>query len=206
MKYGVFFIITRFTNTLVKSDLAWHTHMLHHKSYKNFCISRIGRMINHDDTIPEAELNEYVQKTNIAWRSRNESRLPSDSIASTSNPAGKEERKKYNLKGKFQSLLTNKKSHTKSGYLTEMEIFKGAFSTGRYTSSPSYQPQFEAKVDIKASVTNDNVITKKVGEVIQYDTEKVSFHDKSKFYFQIKQYLKILLTYMRKNIVCYKEI
>lgn len=160
----------------IEIDLAWHTHMLHHKSYRTFSVVRIGRLINHDDTIPEAELNEYVQETNVAWRKRNESRLSSNLAEESSN--NNEEKRKSNLKGKLQSILGNKKFGKSNGYRTEVDMFKGAFSTGRYTSSPPYQPQLDKKVEGSEYSKTDNTVSTKIGELTQYDTEKISFHDR----------------------------
>ena len=40
------------------SDLAWHTHMLHHDKYRKFTMRNVGRLVNHDDTIPEDNLKK----------------------------------------------------------------------------------------------------------------------------------------------------
>lgn len=146
--------------------------MLHHKSYRTFCVVRLGRLINHDDTIPEEEINQYVQKTNIAWRKRN-AKQAEESL-------NKEEKKKSNLKGKLQSILGNKRFG--KSYRSEVDLFKGAFSTGRYTSSPPYQPQLDTKVEGSELSKDDKIVSTKVDEGIQYDTGRISFHDKSECY------------------------
>lgn len=47
-------------------DLAWHAHMISSEHYRKFCLEHIGRVINHDDSIPESKLQEYVKETNQA--------------------------------------------------------------------------------------------------------------------------------------------
>ncbi|CAO3615681.1 unnamed protein product [Mucor hiemalis] len=58
----------------IEIDLAWHTHMLHHKKYRLFCFEYIGKLINHDENIPETELEAFVVKTDQAWKKRNRNR------------------------------------------------------------------------------------------------------------------------------------
>lgn len=48
--------------------------MLHHKKYLLFCFEYIGKLINHDDNIPETELEAFVVKTDQAWKARNKNR------------------------------------------------------------------------------------------------------------------------------------
>jgi hypothetical protein len=48
--------------------------MLSHAYYRSFTMNYVGRMVNHDDTIPEAKLDRYVRDTDLAWKKRNAKR------------------------------------------------------------------------------------------------------------------------------------
>ncbi|CAO3652200.1 unnamed protein product [Cunninghamella echinulata] len=48
-------------------DVAWHTHMMHPKEYRQFTLKYIKRVINHDDTIPQVQLDKYSMDTRNAW-------------------------------------------------------------------------------------------------------------------------------------------
>ncbi|ORY93415.1 hypothetical protein BCR43DRAFT_496910, partial [Syncephalastrum racemosum] len=50
-------------------DIAWHTHMLHPLLYRKFTTGRVGRFINHDDSISPHILKLYSIMTNKAWES-----------------------------------------------------------------------------------------------------------------------------------------
>ncbi|ORZ13521.1 hypothetical protein BCR42DRAFT_65294 [Absidia repens] len=51
----------------VEIDCAWHTHMLFAFPYRRFTRSRLHRVINHDDTIPEPSLKKFTNDTSEAW-------------------------------------------------------------------------------------------------------------------------------------------
>ncbi|CAO3634860.1 unnamed protein product [Mucor fragilis] len=47
----------------IKADLIWHLHMLNPLVYHMETSSIVGRVLNHDDTIPEKELKQYANDT-----------------------------------------------------------------------------------------------------------------------------------------------
>ncbi|KAI8330209.1 hypothetical protein BC941DRAFT_441173 [Chlamydoabsidia padenii] len=51
-------------------DVSWHTHQLHPVDYRRFTLQYIGRVINHDDTIPQIKLDIYSQRTRMAWEKK----------------------------------------------------------------------------------------------------------------------------------------
>ncbi|ORZ19751.1 hypothetical protein BCR42DRAFT_489634 [Absidia repens] len=48
-------------------DVSWHTHQCHPVDYRRFTLQYIGRVINHDDTIPQYKLDIYSGHTRMAW-------------------------------------------------------------------------------------------------------------------------------------------
>ncbi|CAG8578735.1 12331_t:CDS:2 [Ambispora gerdemannii] len=48
-------------------DLCWHTHQIHASLYRAFTKKHAGRIINHDDTLPEKELSVGFEATVQAW-------------------------------------------------------------------------------------------------------------------------------------------
>ena len=48
-------------------DLFWHTHQLSASNYLPWCTQHVGRIINHDDTIPGSGLSTGLDETVIAW-------------------------------------------------------------------------------------------------------------------------------------------
>lgn len=56
------------SNLIILIDVSWHTHMLHPKAYRDFTLKFLGRVMNHDDTIPEVKLRDYRSDTNAAWK------------------------------------------------------------------------------------------------------------------------------------------
>ena len=48
-------------------DLAWHTHQLYPHSYRDYCITFVGRAINHDDTFEAKVINDGLRYTSLAW-------------------------------------------------------------------------------------------------------------------------------------------
>ncbi|KAI8065460.1 hypothetical protein BC940DRAFT_82825 [Gongronella butleri] len=49
-------------------DCVWHTHMLKVGSYRQFCLRHLGRVINHDDSIPSTAIDTHVRATLDAWK------------------------------------------------------------------------------------------------------------------------------------------
>lgn len=48
-------------------DLAWHTHQLYPHNYRDYCITFVGRMINHDDTFEAKVIGDGLRDTSLAW-------------------------------------------------------------------------------------------------------------------------------------------
>jgi hypothetical protein len=114
-------------------DLAWHTHMLHPYHYRKFTIKCVGKFINHDDTIPETDLQFHVDGTHRAWKSFNKKEF----VQSENNLTSKV---KDLLKSPI-SMRTSKKE--KGRVLTEEEIvFKGHYKIG---ALPADQGSIEQK-------------------------------------------------------------
>ena len=53
-------------------DLAWHTHQLHHRIYREDTVGYLGRMFNHDDTVtdrePDSKLTQADRITRELWK------------------------------------------------------------------------------------------------------------------------------------------
>lgn len=45
--------------------------MISASSYRNFCRIHLGKVINHDDSIPDSKLKEYAKQTNTAYANAN---------------------------------------------------------------------------------------------------------------------------------------
>ncbi|GAA5796751.1 hypothetical protein HPULCUR_002126 [Helicostylum pulchrum] len=169
-------------------DLAWHTHMLHHGNYSMFCSGFIGNIINHDDTIPEKELKNYVKKTDMAWHARNEKRKMANStyvtpVTPVAKPVVTEEKRKSSIKKKLKLILSTSRSKTdispenihnkstrKNKYVDEKSLFGDRYTVGTYRTTPSYKRSATVST---GSEKNDADIN-----IADYDTEKISFHDK----------------------------
>lgn len=176
----------------LRTDLAWHTHMLHHGNYSMFCSGFIGNIINHDDTIPEKELKNYVKKTDMAWHARNEKRKMANStyvtpVTPVAKPVVTEEKRKSSIKKKLKLILSTSRSKTdispenihnkstrKNKYVDEKSLFGDRYTVGTYRTTPSYKRSATVST---GSEKNDADIN-----IADYDTEKISFHDKSKVY------------------------
>ncbi|GAA5815491.1 hypothetical protein MFLAVUS_009003 [Mucor flavus] len=173
----------------LSTDLAWHTHMLHYGNYNTFCSGFIGKIINHDDTIPEKELENYVKKTDMAWQARNEKREMASSthispVAPVVKPVVTEEKRESSFKIKLKLILSASKSKTdispenihnqstrKNKYVDEKSLFGDKYTVGTYRTTPPYKRT--------ASVSNGSEKNDADINIADYDTEKISFHDKS---------------------------
>lgn len=143
----------------IEIDLAWHTHMLHPFEYRTFCMNYIYKIINHDDTIPEKQLEHYVDDTDKAWKRRNDKRKEAEEELRNWTPPQPikpepvpEAVKPTGLKGKIKSILKIKKKakaaqpspasyispqsavppKPKNGYRDNNELFSGSFREGAY--------------------------------------------------------------------------
>lgn len=45
--------------------------MLYPDIYRAFCLKHTGKVINHDDSIPDSKLEDYAKQTNRAWYNEN---------------------------------------------------------------------------------------------------------------------------------------
>jgi hypothetical protein len=124
----------------------------------------MGKIVNHDDTIPEAQLKKHVERTGQAWeelvRTRNEAYVESQ---------------KLNEKLKRVFVPRSNRNVYIDGRLcnNEEKAFQGSYNSGSYESSPEYDPTHHHK-------KNKNKVIEPNSED-EYDDEKTSFHDKSKF-------------------------
>jgi len=48
-------------------DLAWHTHQLFPRVYHDYCLSHVGREINHNDTFGGKVIGNGLRHTSLAW-------------------------------------------------------------------------------------------------------------------------------------------
>ncbi|KAI9302916.1 hypothetical protein BJ944DRAFT_269197 [Cunninghamella echinulata] len=48
-------------------DVAFHTHMIHSYEYRECMLNHLGRVINHDDDVPETKVKNYVNDWIDAW-------------------------------------------------------------------------------------------------------------------------------------------
>lgn len=184
--------------------------MLHHENYRNFCQKHFSRLINHDDTIPEEKLKEYVEKTDLAWKERSKrhelvtpskipeySKLPTLSIV---NPVIVEE--KPGIKTKFKHLLSLKKKKTigpstsfaimgarpvKATIIEKVNdnMFGVDYQPGSYTSSHPYKSRLSGLPSPNVQEGEKEGSQKdencdKENEELSYEKEKISFHDRSK--------------------------
>jgi hypothetical protein len=141
-------------------DLAWHTHMLHPYHYRAFTSKCVGKFLNHDDTIPEAELEQYVELTNDAWQFRN-------------NPHGF----RHSLKKTVNTILLKNMNKGPVVYIDgripnrEETLFQGYYNTGGYEPTPTDNviPSESMNNTKKSDIVGDH-----------YDKNNTSFHDKRK--------------------------
>ncbi|KAL9555734.1 hypothetical protein MBANPS3_002231 [Mucor bainieri] len=148
-------------------DLAWHTHMLFPTNYRKFTVKFAGKFLNHDDTIPESRLDQYIKDTDAAWKLRIENKEQGNATTAknTSEPVPMPKRAN-SITVKLKTLF--KKSESTN------EAFKGHYNAGTYQSSPAYKPNH----DDTQSIRNDTDV---------YDVENTSFHDKR----DIKEFIKL---------------
>lgn len=161
--------------------------MLHANSYRSFCSRFIGRLINHDDNIPEKSLERYVKTTGLAWNAHNEKRKAAFTAPISETTSGPEI--KIGFKSKYLSVLfsigKNSKSSnrtSKNGFVSEKKLFKGKYEPGTYKSSPTYTPNLS-----NSPSKEEKTFTDEEGNVnSDYDEVKISFHDKSNVFNGIK--------------------
>ncbi|KAI8077762.1 uncharacterized protein BX664DRAFT_43335 [Halteromyces radiatus] len=52
-------------------DVAFHTHMMHSRTYRNFTLTQLEKVINHDDDIPESSIKEHLREWQTVWSNQN---------------------------------------------------------------------------------------------------------------------------------------
>lgn len=154
-----------FADTL--ADLAWHTHMLFPNNYRKFTAKFVGKFLNHDDTIPETRLNQYIKDTDSAWKFRLDSRSLGDQAAAKNASDSLSLPKRTNsITAKLKTLLKKSESAIEPSLPSDMkEAFKGRYNPGTYQSPPAYKPTQDDTQSIKEGID-------------VYDVENISFHDK----------------------------
>jgi hypothetical protein len=94
--------------------------MLHPHHYRNFTMKCLGKFLNHDDTIPETELQYYAENTDHAWKKFESDRRKEE---------GKLTSKIMSLLKRSSSTATTKKEKNRA--LTQEEVaFKGYYQIG----------------------------------------------------------------------------
>ncbi|KAG1110479.1 hypothetical protein G6F42_015321 [Rhizopus arrhizus] len=178
-QYSNFLYLIRTNPTLTavptfEIDLAWHTHMLFPDSYRKFTSKFLGKFLNHDDTIPESRLDQYIKDTDYAWKSRLENRGQGaeNTTKNTSEPVPMPKRTNR-VTIKLKNLFKKADSDTAQSLSSDMKTFKGRYNAGTYQPSPAYKP-----------TDNDNQSVKQDTDV--YDVENTSFHDKR----DIKEFIR----------------
>ncbi|KAF1803770.1 hypothetical protein FB192DRAFT_1369666 [Mucor lusitanicus] len=148
-------------------DLAWHTHMLFPNNYRKFTAKFVGKFLNHDDTIPETRLNQYIKDTDSAWKFRLDSRSLGDQAAAKNASDSLSLPKRTNsITAKLKTLLKKSESAIEPSLPSDMkEAFKGRYNPGTYQSPPAYKPTQDDTQSIKEGID-------------VYDVENISFHDK----------------------------
>ncbi|KAK4510351.1 uncharacterized protein ATC70_004781 [Mucor velutinosus] len=147
-------------------DLAWHTHMLFPSSYRKFTVKFVGKFLNHDDTISESKLDQYIKDTDSAWRFRlkNKEQGTKSTAKDASEPVPMPKRTN-SITVKLKTLFKKNESTNEQSLLSDEKAFKGRYIAGTYQSSPAYKPIN----DDAQSITED---------IDVYDVENTSFHDK----------------------------
>jgi hypothetical protein len=143
--------------------------MLFPNAYRKFTVKFLRRFLNHDDTIPEAQLQKYVENTDHAWKSHAKKRQGKNSAVQNA-PTPSTLKTEKSLKMKFRSIFKKKNFvpvHPDGRALIDEEKeFKGYYNAGTYQPSPAYDP------------TGNNEHIEE--ELDTYDVENTSFHDKRK--------------------------
>lgn len=104
-------------------DLAWHTHMLHPYRYRKFTMKRLGKFLNHDDTISPSNLRYHAKNTERAWELFNNK-------VSNSFEEGLASKIKKLLKLTNAATTNEEKSHV----LTREElVFKKSYHIGTFS-------------------------------------------------------------------------
>jgi hypothetical protein len=196
--------------------------MLHHNKYRNFCISFVGRIINHDDTIPEEDLATSIVKTDLAWKANNRSiqnakkKMPDDDtltlveqITTVTNEKEqgedlKKNDKKEDMKSKIKRLFSLKKNKKKEEYKVQSHALH-SFATSdtlvqnqRLQNEHTTMPEHNSVLEKKYSEGNYKTIPINI-----LDTDYPEIKTKEE---QDPFYNKKNISYHDKSISCYQII
>lgn len=140
--------------------------MLFPNSYRKFTVKFVGKFLNHDDTIPESRLDQYIKDTDKAWKFRLESRAQGNEAAAKDTSESVSMPKRTNsITVKLKTLFKKGEPAAEQSSTFDLKAFKGRYNAGTYQPSPAYKP------------TNDDAQSIKE-DVDVYDVENTSFHDK----------------------------
>lgn len=157
--------------------------MLHHKNYHSVCVKLIGKMINHDDTIPEDDLASYVKITDMVWEARNKrlkaARKPPPLPLHGTTFIEEENRENKDMKktgfiNKIKSFVAKtdgseaeprNRPISKKQISDENLIFGIKYVKGSYECPPQY-------------IRNAETLVVEINSNFDYEPEKASFHDK----------------------------
>lgn len=77
LRYHKFLLLMKYKHAISKKtvplvptleiDLAWHTHQLFPRNYREWCLEHVGRAINHDDSYNPGKINTGLRATSLAW-------------------------------------------------------------------------------------------------------------------------------------------
>lgn len=135
--------------------------MLFPDSYRKFTTGYMGKFLNHDDTIPESQLQQYVENTDQAWKFSIERKNEATSNVDNA-PLPKASK---NLKKKFKGIFTTKRDTM----VDSEKLFQDSYNPGSFQVSPPYES------------INDNKNYNKE-ETDKYNAINASFHDRRKFW------------------------
>jgi hypothetical protein len=183
--------------------------MLSHVHYRKFTRNFVGKLVNHDDTIPEAKLDMYVKDTDLAWKKRNEKRreamapAPSSILSSpsqTEKPKTTEflrpviitDKKFSGIKGRllksFFSSSSSKSSNTTQKASAAPSNLIGTSPKNGYQNATNIfqgfyvEGSYKSSPPYKVAFESSNEEDEKIVRTVGetgYDKEKVSFHDRS---------------------------
>lgn len=143
--------------------------MLFPNNYRKFTVKFLRKFLNHDDTIPESQLQKYVENTDHAWKSHTEKKQE-EATAIQNAPTAPAPKIEKSIKIKLKSIFKKKNlllvRSDGRALIGEEKEFRGYYNAGTYQASPAYNP------------TGNNEHIEE--DVDTYDVENTSFHDKRK--------------------------
>ncbi|KAI8645698.1 hypothetical protein BD408DRAFT_55239 [Parasitella parasitica] len=132
--------------------------MLFPENYREFTIGYLSKFLNHDDTIPETQLQDYVQQTENAWKHRIEPKQ--EPVRDVENTASAKTDKGF--RNKLRSIFIKEKEV--KVIVDPERLFQGAYHVGTFQASPAYDETGDSKTVDK--------------DIDKYDVNNASFHDR----------------------------